>query len=435
MNKMFDPPRWMTVIMGLTFLLGTAPLALADVYINVMAVNGMPETKESPIKFNLPGDITAQDILDTNGLDLDYNVNDANYYVHGKVTLKPKESKIFRIRVRDVWRLTPQHVNDIKNKIEQGYEQIGKLKDPQAGGLLRNRLLEKLDFVQAQSTKADSVEKRMDAFRAYTKELQRIEYNALAVDYWRSDPHAVAQDKIIRFNIEIENPFDTEKPYKHKHYLPAEVKPENLVEFEGFEVRFDQARGQVFLFKEEQLKAKEKKKYTIGVKDVWLIPSKDINDLHSRANDVYDFLKDSKFDSSAKTLFDHMNVLLADIEASQAQKRGVMEHISIFRNNQKTYDSAKADVENLEKLLSMYREGIEKTRVQNILQKVRSLRGPADIAKAVFHKKPTETTTWKLIKWILVFVAFLTILNFVVWMIRSKEKKTPGTQSPGEKIA
>jgi len=400
------------------------PSVRADIYINVMAVNGTENVKDTSVKYNLPGDLTSQDILDTSGLELDYDVNDANYYVHGKVLLQPKESKTFRIRVRDVWKLSPQQVDEIKNQIEQGYQQIGKLKDPQQGQLLKEQLLQKLNFVQDQSAKADTVEKRIDSYRTYSKELQRIQSSTLSVDYWRSDPSEVRQDKVIRFNIEVENPFDVVKSYKNKHYLPSEIKPENLVEFEGFEVRYDQEKKQAFLFKEEQLQPKEKKKYTIGIRDVWFIPQKDIDYLKSRSNEAYDFLKESKFGSSAKVLYDHITVLLKNLEDSQIQKReNILDHISAFRDNQKTFDSARVDVESLEKLLSVYREDLDKSKVENVLKKMKSLKGVADISKAIFNKAPTEGVTWKFIGWVLFFVGLITAANFLIWFMRSKDKK------------
>lgn len=412
------------LIIAVLFSITAISSVLADVYINVMAVNATDLVKDTSVKHNLPGDLTANDILDTNGLDLDYNVNDANYYVHGKVTLQPKESKTYRIRVRDIWRLSSGQVDDIKKQIEQGYQQIGSLKDPQQGELLKQQLLEKLNFVQEQSAKADTIEKRIDSYRTYSKELQRIQGSALAVDYWRSDPSEVKQDRIIRFNIEVENPFDIIKAYKNKHYLPTEIKPENLVEFEGFEVRYDQQKAQAFLFKEEELKPKEKKKYTIGIRDVWFIPQKDIDYLRSRAKYAYDFLKDSQFASSAKVLFDHANELLKNLEDAQAQKRdNILEHISAFRDNQKTLDSAETDVESLEKILSVYREDLDKSKVENVLKKMKSLKGIADISKAIFNKAPTEGMTWKYIGWVLLFVGLITAANFGIWFVRSKEKK------------
>src|ERR1035441_8077443 len=85
------------VLISIIFSMGMMSLASADIYINVVAVNGADAPKNSSIHFNLPGELTAEDILDTNGLQLDYSVDDADYFVYGDVNLKPKESKTFRI--------------------------------------------------------------------------------------------------------------------------------------------------------------------------------------------------------------------------------------------------------------------------------------------------------------------------------------------------
>ena len=60
---------------------------------------------------------------------------------------------------------------------------------PQKAEILKARLITKLDYiVNLQSTNADSVDKRIDAYRTYTKEIKRIQNDALNVEYWRSDP-------------------------------------------------------------------------------------------------------------------------------------------------------------------------------------------------------------------------------------------------------
>ena len=87
---------------------------------------------------------------------------------------------------------------------------------------------------------------------------------------------------------------------------------------------------------------------------------------------AYDFLKDSKFEESAKSLMDQYRLELQDIETSQAIQRPILEHISAYRANKSTYNDAEKDVETLEKLLSVFREDIEKSKVENVLQKIQS---------------------------------------------------------------
>ena len=128
------------------------------------------------------------------------------------------------------------------------------------------------------------------------KKMKRIENDALNVDYWRSDPSKDHPPKLIDLNIEISNPTKALKHFKHKDYLPAEIKPEDVVEAEDFEVRYDETKQLAFLFKEEDLAPGQKKKYTIGILDIWSVDQVDIDYLQHRAAYAYDFsLKDSRF--------------------------------------------------------------------------------------------------------------------------------------------
>lgn len=412
------------LILGIIFYMIMVPFALADVYINVMAVNGAEVKKETPVKFNLPGDITAGDILDTNGLQLEYNANDANYVVSGNVTLDPKASKTFRIRIRDVWKMSPEETEKIKNQITKGFEEIGKQNEPANSEQLKDQLLKRLDqVVEQQNIKADTIEKRIDASRSYRKEMQRIQDEALAVDYWRSQPGVVKQQKTIRLKVEVENPTsNTNSKVKQKVYLPAEVKPQHIVDAAGLEVRYDQSKQQPFLFKEDVILPGQKKSYVISILDIWNVESSQIGDMKKRANYAFEYLKKSKFLDSAKMLFDSANGHLEDIEKSQAVTREIKEHISAFRVNQESFDLSRADVENLEKLLNIYREDLEKSKVKNVLSTISSFKGISDVSKQVFDKKPTPSTTWNYIGYVLIFVAVVAVFYFVFLIIRSGAK-------------
>ena len=412
------------IIAAVVLYAGGLKTGFADIYINVMAVNGTDMPKTSSIKFDLPGELTAEDILDTSGLQLDYNVDDSDYFVYGDVALKAKESKIFRIHVKDKWMVTTDEVAELQKKIDQGYTVLGKPHDLKSADILKDRLEKKIQYIMnLQSSNADSVDKRIDNYRSYTKEMKRIENDALDVSYWRSDPNDVESPKIIHMTIGVENPTTAIKHYKHKDYLPAEVKPEDVVEAEDFEVRYDQVKQLAFLFKEEDLAPGEKKKYSIGMIDIWSINPKDINYLKIRAKTAFDFLQDTKFEESAKLLLDQITVNINQLTASGQVQRPILEHISAFRADKATYDQTEKEVENLEQLLSVFREDLEKSRVENILQRIQSLKSVGQVSKVMFNKKFEGSTAWSFIGWILLFVGFMTTLNFIVWLMRSKDRK------------
>ncbi len=414
------------VLLAIAMMAGAARLSSADIIINVLAINGAAEKRETPIRFVLPPDLKAEDIADSDGLTVQYDVNEGAYVAEGSVSLDPKATKAFRIKVRDVWQVTPQDVEGIKKQVEEAFDKLGNVGDQQKTDELRRQLLERLDFVVTQqTTNNDTVEKRIDAFRIYEDRLNDIKRDALSVDYWRSNPEEVERTlRLVRLIMEVENPpGNPARMIEQKQYLPVEVKPEYIVNKEEFQIKFDEEKQKPYLYKEEEFTAGQKKRYEITIKDVWYIRQNEISYLNKRAKYALDFLKESKYEKTAQYLFDRAGEKLTSIETSQGVQRQIYEHISAFRLNLKVFEGARKDVEDLEKLVAIYREELEKTKVKNVLQKVRSLKGVAEVSDSIFKKKPKMNTTWSMIGWILLFVGIYTVIHFAIWSIRSAGKK------------
>jgi phage shock protein A len=408
------------------FLLCFVPNIWADVIINVLAINGAPEKKETPIRFVLPPDVKANDIVDTDGLSVEYDVNEGAYVAQGAVSLEPKATKTFRIKVKDIWKLTPQDVDTIKKEINEAHDKLGKLGDDSKAAILKQQLLERLDFVVSQqNSSANSVEKRIDSFRIYRDRLDGIKHEALSVDYWRSDPNeAKFKEKLVRMVIEIENPpTESKRMIEEKYFLPLEVKPEYIVNREDFDIKFDEEKRKPYLFKEEEFESGQKRRYEIGIRDVWHVEEKDMEYLNQRSVYANNFLKESRFEKTAQYLFDRCQIKLNSIIESQKVQREILEHISTYRQNVSLFEGARQDVEDLEKLVAIFRDELEKTKVRNVLQKVRSLKNVSDVSDSLFKTKPKMNKTWEMVGWVVLFVGIYTIIHFGIWALRSSGKK------------
>ncbi len=392
--------------------------------INVLAVNGTETQKEKEISFTLPKELTEDDIIDTAGLELDYDVDKDAYFVHGKVSLGAKETKTFKVRIRDIWQVDQKEIEKIKKEIGFSLERIQDTDYYETGKIKKESLLRRLDYaVGEQKKSADNIERRIDKFRTYAKEIKKIRRNTFSTAYWHSKPPSPENGNVVRFIIELENPSkDKSKTMEVKRYLPAEVKPEDLVETQGFTVRYDALKERSYLTKEEELNPGESKRYEIQIIDIWNIPQSEIDGLKDRARVAYKLLEPTKYVESAGYLVQNIKKNLEAIEVSQTKSRSVTEHISAFRVNQKRFENAEKDVEALEDLLSAVRENLERSQLKNILQKIRSLRTIADIAASIF-KKPAMNTAWKIIASVVAFVGIVTVIHFTLWGRRSKATK------------
>jgi hypothetical protein len=407
-------------------LLFDVPHVHADVIINVLAVNGKDVPQDKDIQFSLPGEIKPGDIIDPAGLTIDYNVKDAGYFLHGRVLLQAKESRTLKVKIKDVWRLKDEDVALIKATIDQGFKELGSERSAENGVLLKDKLMASLDYILDEEAHATgSIDQRIDTYRSHLQTLEDLKAKASLIDYWRSDAADDENPKIINYMIEVRNPLDKVKKVKQQHFLPREVRPEYVVDRQGYEIRFDEKKNQAFLFKEEDLAAGEKKEIRIGIKDVWLIKTKDMDFIRERSTKIHDLLVTSSFMNTANALFrDVINNLDLVQSLQEMGQPDIQQHIGAFRVNEKRFEKAKDDLVALEKLLARHQSELEKSRIKNVMQKMQNLKSLSRVSQAMFDKKPTVNAAWKMISYIMMFLAFFTLASFIIWFVRtSKEKK------------
>ncbi|MEI8011030.1 MAG: hypothetical protein WCI27_00925 [Candidatus Omnitrophota bacterium] len=401
-------------------------LSYADIFINVLAVNGSDQPQTKTIEFSLPGELKPDDIIDNAGLKLDYDFKDAGYFLHSDVLLGAKETRTFRVRVRDVWVVKDADIALLREDIERSFKEMGNERGPANAEKLRQKLLKQVEsIVEKQDQSNGSIDSRIDGYRNNVQAIAAVRAQAKLIDYWSTDASTDKPLKSINFFVQVENPGDKTKKVKQQHYLPVEVKPEYVIDRQEFEIRFDQKKGQYFLFKEDDFAPGEKRKVPVVIQDVWFIPDNETVYIRDHAQYAMGELQKSKYVNTAKVLFNDIINNLDLIEALQKmQQPNIEQHIGAYRLNATRFETAKKDLDALEKLLSRFRADREKSKIKNIMQKIQTLKSLAKVSDAMFDKKPTVNAAWKLISSVMLFLAFFTIIYFVVWLLRSsKEKK------------
>src|SRR5205823_5812592 len=100
--------------------------------------------------YYLPKELKSNDILDPAGLDIDYDIDQACYYVHGTISLAPKESKLLKIQVKDVWFITQEQVDAIKKQLDQNLAFVANTSAYEPGKARRDKLNNDLNYILAQ---------------------------------------------------------------------------------------------------------------------------------------------------------------------------------------------------------------------------------------------------------------------------------------------
>ena len=411
----------------LCLLFSFVTVAHANMHINFVVVNASPdEPREVPITYYLPRESDAEDIIDTGMLKLDYDIDKAAHYVSGAIELNPKESKTLRITVRDVWKISPVEIDMLKLQINDHLKLLEGTQYYDAGVLLRDEMFRKMDYIITQQNRfVDNVERRIEEYRAHAATLEEIRKNAYSIDYLKIPPPAMySEAHTVTFVVEVANAAGAEKDIEQKHYLPNEIRSSDVVDSQGFEVRFDDTRQQCFLAKTETFGPGETKRYSIVIKDIWRFDAESTLQLTKRANDVFTEIQGSEYEAGAQHLVDSIARKVELIHASIANRSDMKNYISTFRANMTRYDDALIDIDRLEKMLSLVKakrlEEFEKSRVTNVLQKIQALRGVMALSEAIFGKRLSMTMTWRIIWGILIFVAFFTTIHFFSWLRRSR---------------
>ena len=421
-------------ILLFSVLLFDSRVSFADIYMSIFAVNGTDVPKKKEIKQLLPKELKAEDILDTEDLKADYDVNEGAYYVHGTISLGAKESRTLKIRIRDVWKFDEENIAEIKKQIDLSLERLKGTEYYDNGLIKKQSLLQRIDFILKQQADAiENVQKRIDRYRVYADEIAQIRRDSLSVKYWRSKPPEAGDDNTFKWIIEIENPSDVQtKKIEKQYYLPTEVKPEHLVNLEGFEVRYDSQRGQAFLTREEELQPREIKRYEVSILDMWNVPRMDIENLKDRARKVFKLLEKTEYVESANYLVASIKDKLDKVETTQGQAKDIYEHVSTYRANVQLYLKSLDDVRSLEELLEAVRETLERSQLKNVLQKVQSFKSISKLAEAIFKTTPTLNNAWKIIIGIVIFVGIFTAFHFSIWGRRSREAKKAKAKEQAE---
>ena len=428
--------------LGFLFIFLPIQEACAGIKINLVVVNAADESKDYPVKYYLPREIKFDDVLDPAGLNLDYDTDKQAYYVSGTINFAPKESKTITIEVKDVWKVSKDEMESLKKQMDENLNRIQNTPNYETGKAFKDSLVKQLDGIVAQQESfSGDPDRRIEAYRSHAEELKKIKDKIFSVDYWEgnkaqfelSQLESQNLEKIVKMVIEVENPPEEQaRSIKHQHFLPPEVKPEDIVDSQGFEIRYDAEKKQLYLFKEEEFQPGEKKLYKIEIKDVWAISESIQKSLIEHAQETskeierYSFGKEHL--NNVENLIKDIEETLGEIKKSQEEKKTVSQNIGTYRLNQKRLEQAQENIRKLEEILALVRqkrlEELENSRVKNILQKLQSFKGIEAISKALFGQKPDVGNTWRFIWMTISFIAIFTSIHFLIWWQRSQASKT-----------
>ncbi len=174
--------RW--VALGL--LLGwlwPAATAQADIIMKVLVVNpSETEVKEFAISSPLPPEVRPENILDADGLQVEYDSQAQAYVLTGTVVLKPKESLRRQVTLEDVWVIPPERFSMLRSETDELMQKLSGTPYEGRGRLLAQSIVRHLaDIGASQEQTAVSPMEHINRYREDTNALQLVETDLVSL--------------------------------------------------------------------------------------------------------------------------------------------------------------------------------------------------------------------------------------------------------------
>jgi len=145
--------------------------------LRVVAVNpSADKPKTIPVRFDLPLEVSPSDILDAGEMDVEFDTERSQYYVHkAEVTLAPKQTRVFSVVVRDVWFIPEQQIEALRAHTSLVMGRLKESEYRQAATQLGDSILGRLDEITAlQEDEAASRKRRIGDYRRNLRTLEEI---------------------------------------------------------------------------------------------------------------------------------------------------------------------------------------------------------------------------------------------------------------------
>lgn len=188
-----------------------------------------------------------------------------------------------------------------------------------------------------------------------------------------------AADEQVKVKILAVNPSETNTLKTSITYpLPPEIRPEDVVNSAGMELKRDAESGTYYLSKEVELKPKETLTTVVEVRNVWVIPADDITKVREELGQNLKLLQGTKYEKTGKLVYDKAMEQIASIEEGQASKLGMKQMIELYRAHKMLLEKIQNDAMSLDAMRQLQMTEGEEARTAKITINAEN---PSDEAK------------------------------------------------------
>ena len=137
------------------------------------------KTQGVPIKMYLPQEVTPKDIIDTAGLDVEFDTEKSMYYLFKEsVLLRPSETRTYNVEIKDVWVIPKEDVDSLRKQTEFVVSRFEESEFYEAAQKLGDTILNSLDTVErTQNDTTVSKRRHIGIYRNNAEIVQKVKEN------------------------------------------------------------------------------------------------------------------------------------------------------------------------------------------------------------------------------------------------------------------
>ncbi len=165
---------------------------------------------------------------------------------------------------------------------------------------------------------------------------------------------ACAATVVLR--VSVVNQLDREHRKEVRSNLPMGVAPEDVLELDGMELRYDVAGDRYYVYRAVDLAPKERVDFRVAMRDVWIVPDDEIALLSEQTQRLGTQLEDTEFGALGAEMAQAIAGELLTV--SQDQQRFaisggalVADHIRVYFANRAVLDDVRNRIGHLENLV------------------------------------------------------------------------------------
>ena len=397
-----------------TVMIFTAVSAFAEsVAININASNATDKSKEKmEVRQDLPREIKKDDVIDAGGLNVVYDEEKTIYYVTTQVDLGPKETKTYKVVVRDVWNIPVEEIDFLSGQADHRLKGLESGEHYQIAKPFRDRVVAQAEEIKTQQTaQKGDISARIDSYRVNSQRLSDIRQAVTLTEDFIKEAERYADfekdNRTMKFIIDSKNPSEGKaEGTEISRYLPQGIRPDNIIEPQGFELKYDNEKKLFYLTQKVDFEPGEQKKFEVVISDLWHIPEPKLDGLDEATQTISLKVVGTEYDKLAAYLVLEIKKYISEIKQSQKEAVTPEDKIAVYAVNMQKMEAIQQKINQLRKMV----EDIENKKTKKISEVIKSV-------------TPDVATTWKLIYATIGFLAAISMFFYILWWGQAKAKQ------------